>query len=242
MTQYNSLNVKLSNLQLNILKSAMKNESDIFLSPSSNTIGDSNDKINFSLELLLNNRQVANLCKDFANNSKTNIKLSKTQLSKMIQSRGFLGRLLGPLLKTGLPLIKNVIKPLAKSVLIPLGLTAAASAADAGIHKKILGSGHNNPSSTTLIISNNEMKDIIKIVKSLEDSGLLLKGVSETIQNEAKEQKGGFLSMLLGTLGASLLGNLLTGKGINKKGKGINRAGEGIVRAGYGNKNNKMNF
>ena len=82
----------------------------------------------------------------------------------------------------------------------------------------------------------------MRIVKSREDSGLLLKGVSETIQNEAKEQKGGFLSMLLGTLGASLLGNLLTGKGINKKGKGINRAGEGIVRAGYGNKNNKMDF
>ena len=86
------------------------------------------------------------------------------------------------------------------------------------------------------------MKNIIRIVKSLEDSGLLLKGVSETVQNEAKEQKGGFLSMLLGTLGASLLGNLLTGKGIYRagKGKGINRAGEGIVRAGYGN--NKMDF
>ena len=126
----------------------------------------------------------------------------------MIQSGGFLGRLLDPLLKKGLPLIKNAIKPLTKSVLIPLGLTAAASAADAGIHKKILGSGHNNM--TTLIISNNEMEDIIKIVKSLEDSGLLLKGVTETVQNEVKEQKGGFLSMLLGTLGASLLGNLLT--------------------------------
>ena len=86
-------------------------------------------------------------------------------------------RFFGPLLKTRLPLMKNVIKPLAKSVLIPLGLTAAASAADAGIHKKILGSG-----TTTLIISNDEMEDIIKIVKSLEDSGLLLKGVSETIQ------------------------------------------------------------
>ena len=100
----------------------------------------------------------------------------------MIQSGAFLGRLLGPLLKTGLPLIKNVIKPLAKSVLIPLGLTAAASAADAGIHKKILGSGN-----TTLIMSDGEMKDIIRMVKSLEDSGSLLKGVSETIQNEAKE-------------------------------------------------------
>ena len=95
---------------------------------------------------------------------------------------------------------------------------------------------------TALIISNDEIHDIIKIVKSLEDSGLLLKGVTETVQNEVKEQKGGFLSMLLGTLGASLLGNLLTGKGIYRagKGKGINRAGEGIVRAGYGN--NKMDF
>ena len=111
-----------------------------------------------------------------------------------------------------------MIKPLAKSVLIPLGLTAAASAADAGIHKKILGSGH--PSSTTLIISNDEMKDIIKIVKSLKDSGLLLKGVSKIVQNEAKEQKGGFLSMLLGTLSASLLGNILTGKGVIAKSRG----------------------
>ena len=102
--------------------------------------------------------------------------------------------------------------------------------------KKILGSGN-----TTLIISNNEIEDLIKIVKSLKDSGLLLNGVTEIVQNEIKEQKGGFLSMLLGTLGASLLENLLIGKGINKKGRGINRAGEGIVRAGYGN-NNKMDF
>ena len=136
----------------------------------------------------------------------------------MLQSGGCLGKLLGPLLKTGLQLIKNVITPLAKSVLIPLGLTAAASAADAGIHKKILGSGN------TLIISNKDIEDLIKIVKSLEDSGLLLKGVTESAQNEVTEQKGRFLSMLLGTLGASLLGNLLAGKGIN-------RAGEGIVKA-----------
>ena len=104
--------------------------------------------------------------------------------------------------------------------------------------KKILGSGHNCPSSsashnTTLIISNDEIKDIIKIVKSLEDSGLLLKGVTETIQNEVKKQKGGFLSTLLGTLGASLLGDLLIG---NIKGKGVLRAGEGVLRASYGNK------
>ena len=92
----------------------------------------------------------------------------------MIQSGGFLGRLLCPLLKTGLPLMRSVIQPLAKSVLIPLGLTAAASVADARIHKKILGSGHN----TTLMISNDEMKDILEIVKSLENSGFPLKGVS----------------------------------------------------------------
>ena len=126
----------------------------------------------------------------------------------MIQSGGFLGRLLGPLLKTGLPLIKSVIHPLAKSVLIPLGLTVVASAADAVIYKKFFGSGHD----TTLIISNDEIKDILEIVRSLEDSGLLLKGVSETIKNKTKGQKGGFLSMLLGTLGATLLGNMLAGK------------------------------
>ena len=149
----------------------------------------------------------------------------------MTQPGGFLGRLLGPLLRTGLPLMKSVIKPLAKSVLIPLGLMAAASAADAGLHKKILGSGHNN--NTTLIISNDEMDDILKIVLSVEDSGVLLKGVSETIQHEGREQRGGFLSMLLGTLGASLLGNILA-KGLS--GKGVIRAGEGTIRAGYGSK------
>ena len=162
---------------------------------------------NFPHKLLLTNKQVSNLCKASTNHLSTDIRLSKTQLSRMIQSGGFLGRLLGPLLKTGLPLIKHVIKALAKSVLIPLGFTGAASAPDAGIHKKILGSGN----MTTLIISNDEIEDIIKIVKSLENSGLLLKGFIETVQNEVKEQKGGFLSMLLGTLGASLLGNLLAG-------------------------------
>ena len=162
MAQYNSLNVKLSNSRLNKLKSAIKNKTELVLRLSSDMIGNSDDKINFAHELLLTNRQVANLRKVFANSSLTDIKLSKIQLSKMIQSEGFLGRLLGPLLKTGLPLMKNVIKPLAKSVLILLGLTAGASAADAGIHKKILGFGN-----TTLIMSNDEKEDI---VKSLEDS------------------------------------------------------------------------
>ena len=156
--QSNSLYVKLSNSKFDKLKSAVENETEVVLILS--VIGD--DETNFLHKLLLTNRQIANLCKAFANYLSTDIKLSKTQISKMIQSGGFLGRLLGPLLKTGLPLIKNVIKPLAKSVLIPLGLTAAASAADAGIHKKILGSG-----TTTLIISNDEMEDIIKIVNLL---------------------------------------------------------------------------
>ena len=173
MAQYNTLNVKLSNSQLDKLKPAIENETKVVLRLSSNMVGD--DETNFPHKLLLTNRQVVNLRKAFASYLSTDINLSKTQISKMIQSGGFLGRLLGPLLKTGLPLIQNVIKPLARSVLIPLGLTAAASATDAGIHKKILGSGHNHPSSTTLIISNDEMEDVIKIVKCLEDSGLLLK-------------------------------------------------------------------
>ena len=134
MTQYNGLNVKLSNSQRNKLKSAITNETEVVLRLSSNMIG--GNKTNFPHKLLLTNRQVANLRKAFANHLSADIKLSNTQLSKMIQSGVFLGRLLGPLLKTGLPLIKNVIKPIAKSVLIPLRLTAAASVADARIHKK----------------------------------------------------------------------------------------------------------
>ena len=157
---------------------------------SSNVAGVSNDESNFPHKLLLSNTQVSKPCIAFSNNSSPNIKLSKTQLHKIGQSGEFLGRLLGPLLKSGLSLIGNVLKPLAKSVLIPLGLTAAASATDAAIHNKMFGSD-----TTTLIISNEEMNDIMEIIKSLEESGLLIKGVSETIINETKEQKGGFLTM-----------------------------------------------
>ena len=221
MTQYNSLNVKLSNSKLNKLKLSIKNETDVVLRISSNMICNSNDNTNFPHELLLTNRQVANIRKAFANHSSIDIKLSKTQLSKMIQSGGFLGNLLG---KLAGPLMK-VAMPLAKNVLAPLGISAAMSAIDGSIKKKVFGSG----TTTTLIISNDEMDDILKIVKSLENSGLLLKGVSETIQHEGKEQRGGFLSMLLGTLRASLLGNILSGKGVI-------RAGEGTIRAGYGSK------
>ena len=130
---------------------------------------------------MLTNAQVWNLCKAFVNNSSANIKLSKTQLHKVGHSGGFLGGLLGALLKTGLPLMKNVLKPLAKSVLIPLGLTAT-SATDTANHRKMFGS-----STTTLIISNEEINDIMKIGRPLEESGLCIKGVNETIKNETKE-------------------------------------------------------
>ena len=130
----------------------------------------------------------------------------------------------------------KVAMPLAKNVLASLGLTAALSAIDVSIQKKIHGSG------VKLIIEEEDMKDIMKIIEALENSGILLIGVSKTIENETKEQRGGFLCMLLGTLGASLLGNFLTGgKGIVRAGEGsiVSRSkGEGIVRAGEGNKKN----
>ena len=181
MTRYNSLNEKLLNPYFNSLKSVIKNETEADLRLSSNVIGNADDETNFPHKLLLTDRQVAKLHKAFANGSSTDIMPSKTQLSKMIQPGDFFRKLLGPLLKTGLRLIKTVIEPLAESVIIPLGLTAAA-AADAGIHKIILESG------TTALIISNEMEVIMRIVKSLEDSGLLSKGVIGTIQNELKKQ------------------------------------------------------
>ena len=123
----------------------------------------------------------------------------------------------------------KIAVPLAKNDLAALGITAATSALDAGIQKKIHGSG-----TTTLIVSNEEMNDIMKI----EDSNILLKGVTKTVKDKTKKQKGGFLSMLLVTLGASLLGNLLTGKEIARAG-----SGKRIVKAGYGDHlQNKMDF
>ena len=182
-------------------------------------------------ELLLTTRQKTKLRNAF-NNMSTDLKLSKAQISKMIQSGGVLGALLsklaGPLMKIEVPLAKNVVAP--------LGITAAASAIDAGIQKKIHG-----PGKTNLIISNKDRNDIIKIIQALENSNTLIKGVTKTIKNKTKEKKGGFLSMLLDTLGASLLGDLLTRKGILRAGSGrplssasINKKGKGIERAGTG--------
>ena len=179
------------NSQLNKLKSGIKNgwcwNNFILLSKID---GDSNDENNFLHKLLSINTQVSRLHKAFANGSSANIKLSKTRWHKIGQSGEFLSRLLRSITENKL-LMKNILKPLAKGVLIPLGLTAAAAAAtDTAIHKKIFGSG-THPSDlakrTTLIILNQKM-NIMKIVKPLEESGLII-GVSKTIQNEAKEQK-----------------------------------------------------
>ena len=157
-----------------------------------------------SHELLLTTRQKTKIRNAFNNNMSTDLPLSKAQILKIIQSGGFLGSLLrklaGPLMKVAISLAKNV--------LAQLGITAAASAIDAGIQKKNPPQKHGS-GTTTLIISNKEMNDIIKIVQALEDSNILLKGVTKTIKNKTKEQKGEFLSMLLDTLGASLLGNIL---------------------------------
>ena len=221
MVEYTKVNVKLTNLQLSKLKKAVKNNDGATLQISIRNF----NKEDLPHELLLTTRQNTKLRNAISNNMATDIKLSKVQIKKMIQSGGFLGKLLsklaGPLMKVAMPLAKNV--------LAPLGLTAAISAIDGSIQKKMRGEG------VKLVIENEDMNDIMKIIEALENSGILLKGVSKTIENETKEQRGAFLSMLLGTLGASLLGNLLTG------GKGIIRAGEGIVRAGEGVKINPKN-
>ena len=174
----------MSNSQLSKLKSGIKSGTEEALNLSSNLIINSSYETNFRHKLLLTNTQVLRGRKAFGNGSLANIELSKTEWHKIGQSGGFLNRILGPLLKTGFSLIKNVLKPFPKSLLIPLGLTAVASATNAAIHKKTSGSG-----TATLIIS--------KINKSLEESGLLTRVVRETINNEAKELKGWFLAILL---------------------------------------------
>ena len=200
MVEYNTVNAKLLDSQLNKLKNAAKSKQGTTLRMNARMFS----ARNLPHELLLTTRQTTKLRNSIENNISTDIKLSKAQISKIIQSGGFLCSLLS---KIAGPLMK-VSGPLAKNILTPLGITAAISVIDAEIQKKIHSSG-----TTTLIIPNEEMNDIMKIVQDLEDSTILLKGVTKTIKNETKEQKGGFLSMLLATLRASLLGNLLSGKG-----------------------------
>ena len=176
MVEYSKVNVKLTDTQLKKLKTAVKNKTGTTLRMSLKML-DGND---LPHELLLTTRQKTKLRNAFNNNMSTDLKLSKAQISKIIQSGGFLGSLLS---KLAGPLIKVAV-PLAKNVLAPLGITAAASATDAGIQKKIHGSG-----TTTLIISNEEMNDLMKIIQALEDFSILLKEVTKTIENEAKMQK-----------------------------------------------------
>ena len=205
MVEYTKVNVKLINLQLSKLKKAVKNNDSATLGTGIKNL----NKEDFPHELLLTTRPNTKLRNAINNNLATDIKLSKVQIKK-IQSGGFLGKLLsklaGPLMKVAMPLAKNV--------LAPLGLTAAMSAIDGSIRKKIRGDG------VKLIIEQEDMNDIIKIIEALENSGILLKGVTKTIENETKGQRGGFLGMLLRTLGASLLGNLLSGKGLARAGEG----------------------
>ena len=221
MVEYTKINCKLTNVKLRKLNKSVKSNEGVTLRLGIKKF----NKDELPHALLLTTRQNTKLRNAINNNLATDIKLSKAQIKKVIQSGGFLGKLLsklaGPLMKVALSLAKNV--------LAPLGLTAAMSAIDGSIQKKIHGSG------VKLIIEQEDMNDIIKIIEALENSGILLKGVTKTIENETKEQREGFLGMLLGTLGASLLGNLLTGGNcIMRAGDGIVRAGDGIVRAGEG--------
>ena len=185
MAEYRKVNAKLTDMQLKKLKTAVKNKAGTTLRMSLKMF-DGND---LPHELLLKSRQRTKLRNVFNNNMSTGVKLSEAQISKLIQSGGVLGSLLS---KLAGPLMKVTIH-LAKNVLAPLGITAAASVTDAEIQKKIHGSG-----TTTLIISRKEINDLIKIIQALQDSNILLKGVTKTIKNETKKQKGGFLSMCVG--------------------------------------------
>ena len=175
MVEYSKVNGKVTNTQLKKPKTAVKNKIETTLRMSLKMF----DGNNLPHELLLTTRQKAKLRNVFNNNMSTDLKLFRAQISKILQSSGFLGSLLsklaGPLMKVAIPLAKNV--------LAPLGITAAASVIDAGIQKKIHGSG-----TTTLIISNEEMNGIMKIAQALEDSNILLKGFTKAIKNETKDK------------------------------------------------------
>ena len=185
MVEYTKVNVKLTNLQLNKLKKAVKNNDSTTL-----RIGIKNlNKEDLPHELLLTTRQSSKLRNAINSNMATDLKLSKAQIKKLIQSGGFLGKLLSKLAG----LLMKVAMPLAKNVLAPLGLTPAMSAIDGSIQKKMRGEG------VKLVIEQEDMNDIMKIIEALENSGILLKGVTKTIENETKEQRGRFLSMLFHT-------------------------------------------
>ena len=219
---YKKINIDLSDSQVDKLKHAVKNGVSTTLRLDKKMISSSGQH-----ELFLTNTQINKIANSIG---AADIKLSKTQLKELIQRGGFLGSLLGKL--------AGPLMGLAKNVLLPLGLTAAASAADAGIQKKILGGNMYVPNSGKkykLCINSDELGDILQIIEALEQSGLLIDGITETVMDKVQNQEGGFLGLLLGTLGASLLSNLLSkGKGTVRAGEGIRRAGKGFMRAGEG--------
>ena len=208
MVQYNKINLHLTNLQLKRIQDAVKNY-------NGTTIRISNKNFNKNQlihKFYLTKKQMEKLIYKIKNNMLIDIKSSKVQINKIINEGGNLGKLL-------MHFLPKLIKPailLGKNILAPLELSAAMSATDAAIQKKMHGSGN-----ATLIISDNDMNDLNKIVATLEEHDILLKGTGKTIKNETKEQKGGFLSMLLGALGASLLGSLLSGEGLYRTGYGM---------------------
>ena len=173
MAEYNTINTKLSNLQLSKLKNAVKNNEGTTLRISNENF----NKEELPHELFLTRAQIIKLGNKIENNMSADIKLSKAQIRKIIMSGSGLGSILGCFLPK---LIKPAIS-LGKNILAPLGLSAAMSAADAGIQKKIHGYG------TKVISSNDEINDMVKIVKALEDADVLMKGVSETLKNGIKK-------------------------------------------------------
>ena len=207
MVEYNKTNVKLSDAQLNKLISSVEYQTGSTLKMDVKMFN-GNSLLH---ELLLTTRKTTKLRNAFQNNISTDVKLSRAQISKIIQSGGFLGSSLSKLAG----LLLEVAVPLPKNILVPSRVTAAASVIDAGIQKKIHASRLLSDSASqaaTLMILNKEMNDITKLVQAREDSNILLKLVTKKIKNETKEQKEGFLGILLGTLGASLLGYMLTRK------------------------------
>ena len=211
MDEYSKANVKLSDTQLKKLKTAVKNKRGMTFRMSLKVF-DGNDVPH---ELFLTTKQRKKLRNASNNNMSTDLKLSKAQISKTVQSGVFLGSLLS---KLAGPLM-NVAVLLAKNILAPLAITGAAI--DAEIQKKRYASG-----TTRLIVLNEEMNEIMKIVQVLEHSNILFKGLTERVKNETKEQKGGFLRTLVDSLGSILLGNSLSGKGIVRAGSGIKKEKE----------------
>ena len=206
--QYNKINLRLTNSQLKKIADAVKNN-------DGTTIRLSNKNLS------LTEQQLNKLKKKTENNMSSGIKLSKVQINKIIKEGENLGRLL-------MNFLPKLIKPaisIGKNILAPLGLSAAMSPTDAAIQKKMYGSGNK-----TLIISNNDLNDLIKIATALEEHDILLKGTTKTIKKNTKKREGGFLSMLLETFGASLLGNLLTGKVLCRTGKGMYRIGQRLIK------------